>query len=496
MIRFSDIVQNSLGYTDTAHVYTAEITSVGNGGKQVNLQDMSNEKRNVKVASPYGFLSSPPLKSTGYFLVGQREDSDALIGVLQQNTPDIENGSSMIYSSSGARVVVDADGSVDVFTTDGKDFRINGESLMNLELTDAQIEQIIEMIESSAITSAELVEFLDELGLTELSIKGWIADAQRQQTLELKGYMASNYVDLTNYTTQSNALIRALSGIQGGEWTWSDLQDNPDIFRESVGRTIITDDYFEELLQGVDLGRNVFTGQSTPTLENYPADGWDDYDAHIGDLYLVNEYGGDDAGVYYQFLKNENNEYEWSPVEDGSILGLLGDVEIISNKLQTEHYTINQVDALINLEKDRIDLLVSNYQDEVNSSMSIINSTVDGLSNTLNYYSESSLQTDSRITMLENEISQKVNQRDYNLTVDKLGNVERNINDKYSELSVAIGSIRSVVREKVEEMKVGSRNLIRNSETMIFEDYYFQPMLQGSSLIGSMVIGRDVIGIG
>lgn len=497
MIRFDSVVAGSIGLNDSLNVYTAEISSVGNGGKYLNVVDLSDENRGVRNASPYGFISSPPPKTTGYFLIGQRKDSDALIGVLQDNIPqEITGGSAMLYSSSGARVITNADGSVDIVTTNGQSLKINGEYITDMSLTDAQIQQIIDLIEAEGIDAEDLIEFLDELGLTELDIKQWIADANIQQTQELQTYMASNYVDLTNYNGKMNALIRALSGLDAD---WGTIQDHPDLFRANVGHTLVTDEFFTQMLEGVDLGLEVFTGASTPTLDNYPFDTWTPQEklSHVGDLYLVNEYGGDDAGYYYILTNSgteENPIYSWEVVQDGSILGLIGDVETIGRKLTTEHYTIDQIDSLFEVMQDGITLQVESYKTDVINIITEVNSTVNGIENTLEYYNENATQTDARITLLEGEIVNKVSQRDYNIMVDSVGNMQRDIAEHYTELKQTTDSITSTVSERFDSMKVGSRNLIVNSPSMIYTDYKFVTRQNNGALIGAMIIGEAVIG--
>lgn len=77
----------------------------------------------------------------------------------------------------------------------------------------------------------------------------------------------------------------------------------------------------------IDDNIETFTGSAVPSINNYPAVGWETdatKDSHIGDLYVVNSSGGGYAGFYYRFEK-VNNTYQWTLLKDTEITKALAD---------------------------------------------------------------------------------------------------------------------------------------------------------------------------
>ena len=50
------------------------------------------------------------------------------------------------------------------------------------------------------------------------------------------------------------------------------------------------------------------------------------------------------------------------------------------------------------------------------------------------------------------------------------------------------------IQKDMDDMEIGGRNLIRNSTTMIFEDYFFITNDNNSAMLGRALLGRMVLG--
>lgn len=61
-------------------------------------------------------------------------------------------------------------------------------------------------------------------------------------------------------------------------------------------------------------------------------------------------------------------------------------------------------------------------------------------------------------------------------------------------LTVKADEISMEVSEKVDGLQIGARNLIRNSKTLVFADYYFKPLSGTSATLGVAVLGSMVLG--
>ena len=128
--------------------------------------------------------------------------------------------------------------------------------------------------------------------------------------------------------------------------------------RESIGN----------LQQQIDGAIETFSGSDVPTLSNYPVIDWKDdatKDTHVGDLYIVNADGGDNAGFYYRFEKTASG-YQWTLLKDNEITKALQDAKEANEKAQAvednlkENYsTTTQMNSAIDQTAKAINLEVS-----------------------------------------------------------------------------------------------------------------------------------------
>jgi hypothetical protein len=87
-------------------------------------------------------------------------------------------------------------------------------------------------------------------------------------------------------------------------------------------KELVTSDV-NNLQNQIDGAIATFTGSTVPTLDNYPASDWTDNterDKHVGDLFIVDSDGGDNAGFLYRFMYDSTDStYKWVNVPDNEV---------------------------------------------------------------------------------------------------------------------------------------------------------------------------------
>ena len=85
--------------------HIGRISTVGNGGKSISVDNMNNSQlRNLVPIMPYGISSSPIVGLMSFVLVANNSGRDGIVGVYDPNKPSCNPGDSMMYSSGGATV--------------------------------------------------------------------------------------------------------------------------------------------------------------------------------------------------------------------------------------------------------------------------------------------------------------------------------------------------------------------------------------------------------
>lgn len=170
----------------------------------------------------------------------------------------------------------------------------------------------------------------------------------------------------------------------------TELEANLDGFKSTVSDTYITktdvNNAVDNLQQQIDGAIETFTGAAVPSLSNIPASDWTTdamKDKHIGDLYIVNSEGGDNAGFYYRFDKNSTGTYSWVLLKDNEITKALQDAadamakaNSVGDDLRTNYSTTAQMSSAISQTKEEIELSVSSQITEVNDSVDSVDMRV------------------------------------------------------------------------------------------------------------------------
>lgn len=118
------------------------------------------------------------------------------------------------------------------------------------------------------------------------------------------------------------------------------INQSAESIKSEVSKTYATQTSMREsvdnLQQQIDGAIETFSGSDVPTLSNYPVSDWKDdatKDTHVGDLYIVNADGGDNAGFYYRFEKVASG-YQWTLLKDNEITKALQDAKEANEKAQ------------------------------------------------------------------------------------------------------------------------------------------------------------------
>ena len=192
----------------------------------------------------------------------------------------------------------------------------------------------------------------------------------------------------------------------------------------------------EDLQGQIDGNIQTWTGTEIPTLDNYPAADWIDTETknqHIGDLYYV-ESEGDSSGFCYRFQQN-NGVYEWVLLKDSEITKAVKDA----------------ADAIKAAGEIKADL-DANY---------------------------------STTTQIQSAIDQSAEQ------------VRIGVSETYTtkvESEKVLSDAKDYADKAVDKIEIGSKNLIRNSQTMVFVDYYFEIIGDLTSIVtetGAQLITED-----
>lgn len=84
-----------------------KITSIGVGGKSINIQNVyDGEIRDASIVSPYGISSSSYGNISAQSIVNDFDNS-VIVGVYDQNKPDVQPGELILYNKGKTRVILD-----------------------------------------------------------------------------------------------------------------------------------------------------------------------------------------------------------------------------------------------------------------------------------------------------------------------------------------------------------------------------------------------------
>lgn len=160
--------------------------------------------------------------------------------------------------------------------------------------------------------------------------------------------------------------------------------------------------------------------------------------------------------------------------------------EVTEEELQNGLHGTAIIAKTITAEKIAVDDLVA------------FDATIGGFNITNNaIYSGAKASVDNTTTgiYLDNEGQMSIG--DENNFLKYYRDVEGNYRLDISADTLRFGSSKRTIEEVVADIEVGARNLIRNSTTMIFSDYYFEyGDNDGTALVGQAIAGKAIVGKG
>ena len=235
-----------------------------------------------------------------------------------------------------------------------------------------------------------------------------------QKAINAENNAKANTVEvLKSYSTseEMNALIS-----QSAEAVKSEVSKSY-ATQESV--KVMTDN----LQQQIDGAIETFTGNEVPTLSNVPANSWiNDYEkqVHLGDLYIVNSYGGNYAGFYYRFEEN-NGTYEWVLLKDNEITKALQDAreanqkaQEVANNLASNYSTTAKMNSAI---EQKADSILQNVNTEIQETKQYADGVAEEAEENANANTTQLLKSYSTTAQMNAAINLKANE--IGLSVDE-----------------------------------------------------------------------------
>lgn len=487
---------------ETVQSYSGLISSVGQGGNNINLLT-DVEERGIVSANPYGFVSSPIPDMLGYVVKGTGDEIDGLVGVYDYNRPtSLESGEVALYTKYGQMVKLDDDGNIHLNTPVNAKAYYNGVEIGSGGGSGTE-EQVLAWIKKYAVTTYEdqyalfnLDDLLEERGLDLESIQEYIDEQKEPWANYVIGQVASNYVSLVTYNTKMAILDQAIGDLDiACSGVIQDLHDTK-IFYDTV---FVSNEQLKRVVYGdalIDFP-TVYQCQEIPTLLNFPAVEWDaeDYEDHEGELALV--LAGTQAGYFYIFV-HEDNVWKWriavdSEVPDEYQTGYDG---VIKSYLTTNYWTGTTTQSAITTSKDSIMLVVNTNKQQTDTTLAQHTTALGSVNTQIVTINETLTTHGTSIEMLSDSLTLKANQTDLVSVRDRTSALEQTTATHTSQIALVPSQITTTVTSAVQNIKVGCRNLIINSQTCEFTDYSFEetPTPTSTSLLGEMVLGDDALG--
>lgn len=300
------------------------------------------------------------------------------------------------------------------------------------EVTSYLLERTIKGIQS-------LKDSFESKGVYEYSEK---VNSANKETRQLKGKVNK----LTRTVEETVSEIKDLEKNIDTKIT----QTAEEIFSEA-SKKFVTEESIEELQRQIDGAIETFTGSAVPTVSNYPTIEWvtsEEKDKHIGDLFIVNDKGGEYAGFYYRFEKNDS-AYSWVLLKDNEITKALQDSKEANEKSEEAKKKALEVEKS----------LADNYITETEVKSAIKQSAEEISTSVSKTYS-----TKSEVSSAKNEAISSANTNAANQLKNYSTTTQMNsaINQSAESIKSTVASTYTT-KEDFKNLEVGGRNLIRNS---------------------------------
>lgn len=300
------------------------------------------------------------------------------------------------------------------------------------EVTSYLLERTIKGIQS-------LKDSFESKGVYEYSEK---VNSANKETRQLKGKVNK----LTRTVEETVSEIKDLEKNIDTKIT----QTAEEIFSEA-SKKFVTEESIEELQRQIDGAIETFTGSAVPTVSNYPTIEWvtsEEKDKHIGDLFIVNDKGGEYAGFYYRFEKDDS-AYSWVLLKDNEITKALQDSKEANEKSEEAKKKALEVEKS----------LADNYITETEVKSAIKQSAEEISTSVSKTYS-----TKSEVSSAKNEAISSANTNAANQLKNYSTTTQMNsaINQSAESIKSTVASTYTT-KEDFKNLEVGGRNLIRNS---------------------------------
>lgn len=318
---------------------------------------------------------------------------------------------------------------------------LKGNTLYYLEGTIENLKSTKAEVEYLDANFAHLVNgFID----TALIADGSIVDAKILGVSANK--LTAGTIDASKITvTNLNADNLTVGTINGK------LIGKESITLDSLAEEVPTKEYLDELeekLQSqIDGAIETWTSDTIPTLHNYPAINWTS-DAirktHVGDVLYVVNAGNEADGFCYRFVEDQNGTFYWTLVRDSEITKVLGELAEVQGN----------VDGLKSFQET-----ASSWISDTNGELESLKTRTTTIETEYITKSEAKSYADGVGKELYTEVNKKVDSTVFNEI--------KNTVDENSSTITKLTTTTTTLREDLDGLQIGGRNLILKSDTEI-----------------------------
>ena len=206
------------------------------------------------------------------------------------------------------------------------------------------------------------------------------------------------------------------------------------------------------------------------------------------------QIGKDAAGDYSYYLWDADGNLMWNPTgvtEAGLNAGIIKDIAI-ADDANINQSKIDMASVAERLNEDGSITVDSSHVTIDNTTLDVAYTT---LANKVTEHGEATTTLQTELEVVQGQIESKIWQTDITEITDPLGQRTATLEDNYSTVNQTMAGIRTevgAVKTKVDNLEIGSRNYIRNSETMIYDNYSFVSRGNDTTAyVGSAVVGTS-----
>lgn len=414
---------------DTAkiHTLTAEkiLATVGYiddlTAEEITVQDLTAASGYIKDLEADNITAQDISAATGYIgdltagnVTAQNVIADhATVGSLDTNYAHITNG-----VIDNAKI-----GYADVDGLNANYAHISNGTIDNAKIDQADVNNLnanYAQINLANVNNAWIENgLIKDAAISDAQILGVSANKLTAGTIDASNITVTN-LNASNITTGSITVDGITIDVENNEASidGSYIEDG----------TITMNGFSQEVKDVIDGAIETFTGTVVPTLNNAPASSWTTTklkDQHVGDVYYVVNSSSKQNGYCYRFSKS-GSTYSWQLIKDSDVTAAL-------SRLTTAEGKIGDI--------EEFDEEIATFKTETEGEIS-------------------TLQT--KTTSLETSLGDKVDVSTFNTLSQTV--------DGNSASITTLTTTTQTLREDLDGLEIGGRNLLRHTESPTTDD--------------------------